>query len=217
MGQRATALAKLLTMGGLPVTPMPQRPGWKDVVAAGLAKSVRDVYRALNGNNQEPRVMPGAWDLSIDGVAIELDEERHFNRYRAITLESDVYERLQAPRLEYLRFCAEHEADCLSAASWRGNWTTPSAEKEFGPGGPERDLNGPGSPRWKQRAFYDFIKDLAPICIDVAVARLAIWDQIEIRGENRIFGQILASRVQDREWAMAVRNLVLERAARVPH
>ena len=25
------------------------------------------------------------------------------------------------------------------------------------------DLNGEGSPRWKQRAFYDFVKDLSPL------------------------------------------------------
>jgi hypothetical protein len=32
-----------------------------------------------------------AWDLEFDGIAVELDEHLHFNRYRGLTLKSPRY------------------------------------------------------------------------------------------------------------------------------
>lgn len=34
---------------------------------------------------------------------------------------------------------------------------------------------------WR-RAFYDFLKDLAPVIVGTAVARIAIWDILEVDG-----------------------------------
>jgi hypothetical protein len=153
--------------------------------------------------------MPGPWDLQFDRLVVELDEERHFNRYRAITLKADIYEELLLPTAEYREFCDRHERDCLAAAGWRGNWTNLSAESEFGPAGPERQLDGPGSPRWKQRAFYDFVKDLAPLCLDMQLARLSIWETINVAGEALLLGAALAdSQAQTPDTARKLGSLV---------
>jgi hypothetical protein len=37
-----------------------------------------------------PPLRPGAWDLVFaDGLVVELDEELHFNRYRAQSLQNE--------------------------------------------------------------------------------------------------------------------------------
>ncbi len=65
--------------------------------------------------------------------AIELDEERHFNRYRNITLNSAIYDQLpNFPTDNYKRFCSAYEGECLCAANWGRNWANPSADNQFG-------------------------------------------------------------------------------------
>jgi hypothetical protein len=41
-----------------------------------------------------------------------------------------------------------------------------------------KTFEGVGSPRWKQRALYDAIRDLAAVSGVVKLARVAIFDQI---------------------------------------
>jgi hypothetical protein len=154
-----------------------------DEMPPALAAETLAVYRKLGGRNvvqgQPPRFRPDSWDLRIEGVLVELDEARHFNRYRAQTLTAPAYERLPVfPLVGYAAFCARYERECLAAAGYGGYWTNASAEKMFGPAAPPRELSGPGAPRWKQRAFYDFLKDLGPACGHGPMARLAVWDEL---------------------------------------
>lgn len=121
---------------------------------------VHEIYRQLGGTQAKPRIKPGAWDFHFDGWVLELDEENHFNRYRKVTFEAAFYHRVGSPILaEYPRHCASRESMCSTHG---GYWTNPSSEREFGPPGARGVLAGYGSPRWKQRAFYGYIKDLAP-------------------------------------------------------
>lgn len=46
------------------------------------------------------------------------------------------------------------------------------------------DLTGNGASRWKQRAFYDFVKDLSPLVIGSNVVRVAIWDTVSLAGRQ---------------------------------
>jgi hypothetical protein len=131
------------------------------------------------GALRAPEIHLRRWDVEFKGVAIELDEHLHFNRYRAQTLESKIYRFLPSFLLDrYRRYCLLHEEACLKAGGYGGKWSNKSCERQFGGAGEPRDLNGSGSPRWKQRAFYDFVKDLSPLLIGVKVARIAIWDEV---------------------------------------
>jgi hypothetical protein len=97
--------------------------------------------------------------MEFDKVVVELDEQRHFNRYRSLTLESSIYSHLpQFPLQLYKDLCVKHEEQCLKAGGFGGNWSNPSCEKDFGKASEPKKLSGNGSPRWKQRAFYDFLK-----------------------------------------------------------
>lgn len=121
------------------------------------------------------------WDIEFQGIAVELDEQLHFNRYRAITLSSPAYEELKSfPRINYRSFCTQFEEPCLRAGSHGKRWTNPSCEKQFGVSPPRGQLEGLGPARWRQRAFYDFLKDLSSLIIGQPVVRIAIWDQIQI-------------------------------------
>lgn len=189
-GKRARSLGRLLEAAGAALGPPPPRPGRESIDAVGLTSEVLDVYRGLGGIQDEPRIAPGAWDFGLEGVVLELDEREHFNRYRALTLDSPAYARLDEFDVDMYRgFCAEHEGECQS---YGGYWTNPSAEAEFGPAGEPGELDrGSGSPRWKQRAFYDFVKDLAPLTEGLVVSRLAIWEEITAGPETILVGDLL--------------------------
>jgi hypothetical protein len=173
------------------------------------------VYRALGGAKREPRVAPGQWDFALEGVVLELDEREHFNRYRARTLDSPAYALLDGfDVVLYRAFCNEHERDCQT---YGGYWSNSSAEQGFGPAGEPGLLDrGPGSPRWKQRAFYDFAKDLAPLTEDLAVSRLSIWEEVASDSESLLVGELLDRAANEdltnTSWPAVVLQRVEERA-----
>jgi len=122
-----------------------------------------------------PSFRPGAWDLFFDDdLIVELDEELHFNRYRATTLGAS-WEAGLPWNGPYKAHCANHEHECVQAGCWGKRWTNPSTARMFS-GGTVGDLDSAGAPRWKQRALYDAIKDLLPIVNGGHLARVATHD-----------------------------------------
>ena len=55
---------------------------------AGIMNEMLRTYRKLDGILDVPPLSFGKWDICLNGFIVELDEEQHFNRYRAATLES---------------------------------------------------------------------------------------------------------------------------------
>lgn len=139
-------------------------------------------------------------------VVLELDEELHFNRYRSLTMAA-TWARDLPWATPYIDYCEEHEDECRRAGSWGGRWTNDSCERMFGRSGEQGDLESPGSPRWKQRAIYDAMKDAYATAGNVKLARLAVHDEIEgIRLWDALDGtEQLAPNL--------VRSLLLERIA----
>jgi hypothetical protein len=215
-GKRANALRSLLAGAGVTITTgtLP-RPSLSELHRAGLEASVLHVYRALGGTQKQLRINPGGWDLEADGVAIELDEDLHFNRYRRLTLDSPLYERLSFDCDLYHRLCDEYARDCLSAGQWGKRWTVDRAELEIGPAAAPGDFTGGGAPRWKQRAFYDFIKDTAPIVFGFKLSRMPIWEPITSDHATYSTGVLLElvaeGAVGCRDWAEAILAHVRER------
>jgi hypothetical protein len=179
-GARAAALGAALADAGFDVhTQAPPAPRL-DVLPANLCAAVLALYRELGGRQEQPALRPGAWDLALaGGVVIELDEELHFNRYRALTL-AEPWARNLPWTDPYLAMCDQHEASCVRAGSWGKRWTNESCERMFGPAAPAAhlDVHG-GAPRWKQRALYDAVKDaVATMSGTPSVVRLAVHDEI---------------------------------------
>jgi len=81
----------------------------------------------------------------------------------------------------------------------------------FGAASPPKDLGGNGSPRWKQRAFYDFIKDLSPLLIGVPVVGIAVWGTVVEGGRSRTVEEVLGEPSAASSAVLAA--LIKERAA----
>jgi hypothetical protein len=168
------------------------------------------MYRALGGVLDTFPLNLRRWDIEFDGFAVELDEQLHFNRYRAETLRADVYAELPAfPLASYQSYCSDREEACLRAGCHGGKWMSSSSERQFGPSPPRGDLDGRGPARWRQRAFYDFVKDLSPLVIQVPVVRVSIWDEIEVEGKVRTVGEELTR--PSRDGASAIIKLINQR------
>jgi hypothetical protein len=179
---------------------------------AFLEGIVQPTYRLLGGVLDRAPLRPGDWDLQFDRIPLELDEALHFNRYRALTLQSPIYTELPGfPLAEYRHFCVEHEAACIRAGSYLGKWTNESSVRQFGPAGSPGHLHGRGAPRWKQRAFYDFLKDAWSLVSSVRVARVAIWDVLETGRGTRTAQEVL--RAPEPETRTALAALIRRRAA----
>ncbi len=135
-----------------------------------------DTYRLLGGIQRQPTLAPGKWDLSFSGFVLELDEELHFNRYRHATL-SQGWPALPWSS-DYTAFSADHEDDCVRAGSWGKRWTTTSTEAQFGRASQPKEFTAGGAPRWKQRALYDYIKDVLAASGQVSLVRLSVHDRV---------------------------------------
>ena len=193
-----------------------------NVAKSDLKSEIECVYGKLDGILPSSPLKLHPWDTEFDGIAVELDEELHFNRYRSITLKSAIYARLPSfPLVDYQRYCSEREKMCLKAGSYGGKWSNKSTQAQFGEASQPKDLSGNGSPRWKQRAFYDFVKDLSPLLlIDVKVSRVAVWDTLVVAESTKTVREILAASMRQsaptafREASSAaLAALVKERAA----
>lgn len=177
----------------------------EDILAATIHfpynEEIMRVYKALGGRLSDYPKSFGAWDIFVpksaendDGFYVELDENQHFNRYRGITLNSCVYkrERIFSPEQleEYKRFCAEYEHRCPHTGGW---WSNPSTNEQFGPASPEGDFSENGSSRWKQRAFYDFLKDVSSLAEEKPLIRVSVYDAVCVNGEWKPVGALLNS------------------------
>ena len=175
--RREQRLADLLVSAGFQI----ERPGPKcDALIA--SSSIRDsldvMYRALGGTQEEYPRRVGRWDLAFGDVLVELDEEQHFNRYRAQTLSSPIYHNCSAfVVVDYQTQCHHRERECV-AKCHGGYWTNPSCERQFGPADPIRTFREFGSPRCKQRAFYDLLKDASVVARSSIGVRFSIWESI---------------------------------------
>jgi len=183
MGELAEAFRAALLKADYDVLPMAvcnRKPlaTTKDLPEPARAEIV-DLHRALGGVAGYLDFASGKWDFATaDGLFIEFDEQLHFNRYRGTT------DRLTWSRgipwaTAYGQYCATHDDQCLKAGSYGGKWTSPSTEKMFGKADPPGVLGKNGSPRWKQRALYDAVKDACAVHRrGISLARVSLHDEI---------------------------------------
>lgn len=93
--------------------------------------------------------------------------------------------------VDYAKYCADYENNCLKKSSWRKYWTSPSTEKQFGLPGQNGDLKENGSPRWRQRAFNDYLRDAFVIIYRTPLVRISIYDKILAKDQIKSVGTIL--------------------------
>lgn len=189
-------------------------PDFNSILNSNYNDEVIRIYKELGGVEDVFPCNLRKWDLEFDNIPIELDEYLHFNRYRKITLSSSIYNELSSfPLDRYIFLCNKYENNCLKAGSYGGKWTNNSCEKQFGKPSNKGDLNGNGSPRWKQRAFYDFIKDLTPLLFNIPLVRISIWDELELNSRKILIKDILDD--CDYFASDAINNLIYQRKPQI--
>lgn len=204
MGRAQDKLAAALGTAGRITQGTLAIPRLGDLLRTSYCAAYESAYLELGGIMGEAPFRPGKWDVEFEGIAVELDEQLHFNRYRATTLSSRIYRALPAfPHRLYLEYCRDHEAECLKAGSYGGRWSNSSCERQFGPAGVPGQIDGSGAPRWKQRALYDLAKDMAPLLLGIRVARVSIYDLVT--DESR---QVLVSDALERPSRASLESLV---------
>lgn len=197
MGQKEKNLKKLFTAREHAKLTL------QELKASSFYEDAYSMYKRLGGQYLEVPCGYGKWDIPTSDFIIELDEERHFNHYRLETLSSPIYLKSKLFSADdYKNYCKEHEEDCLKAAGWGKNWMNDSTEKMFVKSGEKKDLSGNGSSRWRQRAYYDYLKDITAKIKGVPVIRISIYDNYEGKTINELLlcndQEILRSFIKDK-------------------
>jgi hypothetical protein len=170
----------------------------QDLRDSDLYDEVERVFIELGGNLNNIKIFHGKWDIQKNGFVIELDEQRHFNRYRLITLKSSFYNLTDNIwHKKYLDYCKDYEDKCIKAASYGGNWTNSSCEKMFGPSSDYGELNDKGPARWKQRAFYDYLKDINAHINNFKILRFSIWDEFTFENNSYTLRKVLNKKLKN--------------------
>lgn len=148
-----------------------------EIEYSGLDNEVMSIYKKLGGTQYEYPINY-RWDIKYPDFCIELDEQLHFNRYRLITLESEIYSNYKYFSIDnYKSYCKLYEDKCLASGKYGNKWKSKSSEKLFLNSSPDGIIEGNGSSRWRQRAFNDFLKDINSIIRNKPIIRIAIYDE----------------------------------------
>lgn len=178
MGKLQQELQNLLIDNGLKIVKPPKKDFTILTDNEFITEEIDSVYKQLGGIQKEPPINFGPWDIYTENFIIELDEQLHFNKYRYATLKSMLYNNLKDfPIAAYKKYCTDYQNDCFKAGSYGGKWTNNSCEKQFGKANALGNLDGNGAPRWKQRAYYDFLKDYYCYANNIKLLRISIWDR----------------------------------------
>ncbi|MBR2932102.1 MAG: hypothetical protein IKC30_05150 [Rikenellaceae bacterium] len=146
-----------------------------ELQASAYYDEIMNIYKRLGGILDVAPTRVGAYDIDTPNFIIEFDEENHFNRYRLSTLNSTIYTNNRNVNIEnYKKFCKNYEHNCLTYGKYAHNSST---DKQFGNSVIDLDLLDQNRTRWKQRAFYDFIKDVTSIIIGVPIIRISIYEK----------------------------------------
>lgn len=174
-GARAREPQSILLRAGLVQAARPSAPRL-ETLPSHAAADILDLYRVLGGTLAAPALAPGSWDLSFSNeLLVEFDEYFHFNRYRALTLERPWAASLpwQHDYLEYSRRWERY------SGTGGKRWSNDPAKRMFGGADPDGVFGKFGAPRWKQRALYDAMKDVAAATRCVRLARVSIYDEVD--------------------------------------
>lgn len=196
MPQQQELLANLLTekfgVGSF------AKPSYFTFSSSSLHSEIDRVYRLLGGKLSEYPTAFRGYDIQLNNCIVELDEEQHFNRYRKLTLTSAIYQKIDSFSItDYRTFCEKHEINCLKKADNRKYWSTSSTDKQFGESSDRGVLDENGSSRWKQRAFYDYLRDAGSEFSKHKLIRIAVHQLIRDKTVDEILKKGLSQYYND--------------------
>lgn len=175
---------KLLTTNGYKVDTILKRIEPGDIKKAGKEKFAKEVYQELGGIQENFPAQDKIRTFIEPNIMLLIDEDLHFNRYRSLTLKSEIYRSLPDFPLEnYRRYCRSYEKECIKAGLKAGTWSNKESDYYFGPSSSPGDFFRNGSGGWKLNAFKDYLEDLYWPSAGYKLLRFAVYDHIMADGK----------------------------------
>ncbi|RPA69196.1 hypothetical protein EF405_05165 [Cyclobacteriaceae bacterium YHN15] len=154
---------------------------------------LKEVFHELGGIGSPPILDRLKFDFKINRLVFIYDDEIHFNRYRLISLKSNIYDTFSFLwRDTYLRLCRNFEKECQKAGLQERIWNGPPlAIKVFGKSEEYGELTGNGSSGWKLNAYNDAQYDLFSRLHGYKLVRIPMYENLMIGGSLRKIDDLL--------------------------
>lgn len=191
---REENLHKVLLSKYIPVDELNHSFSTWELQSTFFEKIFLECYESLGGTAAFPEIKFNVPFMEFGRFSVLLDEQIHFNKYRAKTLRSPFYETLSSfPLMKYKSYSRKYELECLKAGTSNPAWTNKEAERHFGPSQSNGDLGLSGSAGWKLTAFKDFAIDLIARQRKIRLLRISVWDDLLIHKKLVKFNEMLMS------------------------
>lgn len=191
---RAQNLAKILLTKYIPAEQINRKFSSLELKGTFEEKIMLEAYKSLGGLHSFPEITFEVPFLEFGRFCVLLDESIHFNRYRARTLRSSLYEGLSSfPAMKYRTYCRNFESECMKVGASNSFWTNTESEYQFGPSQTSGDLGLSGSSGWKLMAFKDFLIDLVCRNRKIRLLRISVWDDLMVQNTLKRINELLVS------------------------
>jgi hypothetical protein len=167
-----------------------------------LSKNLDHINETLEdlGGSLSPSLDIESLSLELPNLAVVLNGEKDFNRYRGTTLRSDFYTTYSGFKVDHHRqHCRQQEPKCKAAAMNLKDWTDSRSEKIFGTSQTLGDLGLSGSAKWKERAISSFLLDILLKEKGIRLLRLSIYDGMLLGGKLITLKELLLKRDEKTE------------------
>ncbi len=193
-GIREENLHKILLSKYLPSAELNRNFSTSELKGLFTEKTLLETYASLGGKEAFPEITFQVSFMEFGRFCVLLDEQIHFNRYRAKTLRSSFYENLKSfPLMKYKSYSRKYETECIKSGTSNPAWTNREAEFHFGASQSNGDLGLKGSAGWKLTAFKDFAIDMIARQRKLRLIRISVWDDLMINRALKKYYELLMS------------------------
>ncbi|WP_375582449.1 hypothetical protein [Cyclobacterium xiamenense] len=150
-------------------------------------------YDELGGKADFPLLRQLRLPVKMGKHLLVYDDGNHFNRYRLLTLKSEVYQVFNFSwHAAYLRLCRSHERECLLSGLQERVWAGPPIARScFGSAESPGDLSGSGAPGWKLNAYNDLQYDLISRLEGYRLHRIPAYENLMMGGRLQRIDKLL--------------------------
>ena len=185
MSLRIKNLQQLLNAQYAPEDTTLSKKKMKGGVSRHSQTDIEEIYHALGGKLKPAAIHVPDFSLRYQKFCVVFEEATAFNRYRAVTLRSGLYEKIAGfPLSQYKVYCRTRESECMKSAKSPPHWTNREAEHHFGEAMVPGDLGLNGAPGWKLKAMKALLLDALAVEQKMRVIHLSVWDEIMM--DNRL-------------------------------
>ncbi len=191
---RVENLHKIILSKYLPSEELNRNFSTSELKGPFTEKVMLGTYASLGGKEAFPDITFQVPFMEFGRFCVLLDEQIHFNRYRAKTLRSSFYENLKSfPLMKYKSYSRKYESECIKSGTANPAWTNRVAEFHFGASQSSGDLGLRGSAGWKLTAFKDFTIDMVARQRKIRLIRISVWDDLMINKVLKKYYELLMS------------------------